>query len=520
MKKALLLMLALIMVLSSFVACGSPDTPPAEESKTPGESGNNPPASGNDTEGPAGTTAPDGPSTPAETQIGNLDPNIDLGGKEVTIISRSHYHFADEVAVEESSGDPIESAIFQRNLDVERILNCTLENFKVTESSNPDYAVVTQLKNTIGPDCPYDIMSASAYTAFENTAAGLCHNLLDVEHIDLNQHYWAPYYNEEATIGNQQYFATGAISLALRRFIFVTFFNPTITADHGIEDLYTVVNDGRWTLDYQAEIVNGVFSELDGVEGKTEGDFYGFVTNHHICVDPYWAACDATILDKDDDDYLIFAPEKEKLDNILTKLKQLYRRSGGTYSYSSKSGDADQNDIRAKFTSEYAMMVTLRLLECEADDFRNMEAYGILPMPKFDETQENYYSHAHDQFAVYGIVSSVPTTEIDNMGAVLECMAIEGYRTVTPAYFEIALKGKYSKDPQSWDMLDKIVNNLKIDGGLLYTIAISDITQQLRNVVKNDSPTVSTVVFSAFGMKALNRSLDRFITSVRNLQGA
>ena len=98
-------------------------------------------------------------------------------------------------------------------------------------------------------------------------------------------------------------------------------------------------------------------------------------------------------------------------------------------------------------------------------------------------------------------------------------MAIEGYRTVTPAYFEVALKGKYSKDPQSWEMLDKIVNNVKIDGGLLYTIKLGDITQQLRNTVKNDTPTISTTVFSAFGMKSLNKSLNNFIKSVQALQG-
>lgn len=518
MKKVLALMLALMMVLTLFVACTPADQPddPAES----GESSKAPTESSKPTGGEESKPA----DSSSEEDIGEIDPSINLGGDEVTIISRGHYWFNDEVAVEDTSGDPIEAAVFQRNLDVERILNCTLVNYKVTETGTggtADYAVVNQLINTIGGgDCPYDIMSASAYTAFENTATGLCQNLLNVSNINLDKSYWAPYYNEGATIGNQQYYATGAISLSLRRFIFVTFFNPTLTADRGIEDLYTVVNEGRWTLDYQAEIINGVFQELDGVEGKTEGDFYGFVTNHHICVDPYWAASDVTILAKDEDDYFTFAPETEKLDTILNKLKAIYKTSGGTYSYTGKSGDTDQDDIRAKFTSEYAMMVTLRLLEVEADDFRNMENYGILPMPKYDEAQTEYYSHAHDQFAVYGIVSTVPTTRVDNIGAVLECMAMEGYRTVTPAYFEIALKGKYSKDPQSWDMLDKIVNNVKIDGGLLYTIKLGDITQQLRNTVKNDSPTISTTVFSAFGLKALNKSLNTLNRAIQTLQNS
>ena len=513
MKKVLALMLALMMVLTVFVACTPAEDPQQggneSESKAPAASESKPAESGNQ----------NNPTDSSEEEIGEIDPSIDLGGKEVTIISRGHYWFADEVAVEETSGDPIEAAVFQRNLDVERILNCTLVNYKVNESSDGDYAVVRQLSNTIGGgDCPYDIMSASAYTAFENTATGLCQNLLDVSNLNLDKNYWAPYYNEAATIGNEQYYATGAISLSLRRFIFVTFFNPTLTEDRGIEDLYTVVNEGRWTLDYQAEIINGAFQELDGVEGKTEGDFYGFVTNHHICVDPYWSACDVTILTKDEDDFFTFAPELEKLDTILNKLKAIYKTSGGTYSYTGKTGDTDQDDIRAKFTSEYAMMVTLRLLEVEADDFRNMENYGILPMPKYDEAQTEYYSHAHDQFAVYGIVSTVPSTRVDDIGAVLECMAMEGYKTVTPAYFEIALKGKYSKDPQSWDMLDKIVNNVKINGGLLYTIKVNDITQQLRNTMKNDSPTISTTIFSAFGMKALEKNLTNLNKSIKARQ--
>ena len=363
-------------------------------------------------------------------------------------------------------------------------------------------------------------MSASAYTAFENTATGLCQNLLDVGNLNLSNKYWSPYFNENATVGNQQYYATGAISLSLRRFIFVTFFNPTLTADRGIEDLYTVVNEGRWTLDYQAEIINGVFQELDGVEGKTEGDFYGFVTNHHICVDPYWSACDVTILTKDEDDFFTFAPELEKLDNILNKLKAIYKTSGGTYSYTGKSGDTDQNDIRAKFTSEYAMMVTLRLLEAEADDFRSMDNYGILPIPKYDNSQKEYYSLAHDQFAVYGIVSTVPTTRVDDIGAVLECMAIESYRTVSPVYYSTVLKGDYSDNIVARDILDMIVTNVKIDSGLLYTIKLGDITQKLRNTVKNDSPTISTTVFSALGLKALNRSLSNLNEAIQELQEA
>ena len=162
-------------------------------------------------------------------------------------------------------------------------------------------------------------------------------------------------------------------------------------------------------------------------------------------------------------------------------------------------------------------MATLRLIEVEAEDFRNMENYGIIPIPKFDESQKEYYSHAHDQFIVYGIVNK-DGSNFDNLGAVLECMAIESERTVKNAYFEIALKGKSSKDQQSWDMLDMIVKNLKIDGGLLYTIKLNDITQQLRSAVKNKAATISTNIFHAIKVQALNVKLKTMQDEIKGIQ--
>ena len=40
------------------------------------------------------------------------------------------------------------------------------------------------------------------------------------------------------------------------------------------------------------------------------------------------------------------------------------------------------------------------------------------------------------------------------MGAVVECMASESYRTVTPALFEESFKYKYSQDDNSAKMFD------------------------------------------------------------------
>ena len=495
MKKVLLLALALIMVLSAFVACNPSDDTPVETTKKPSSNA----------------------STPKE-QIGNLDPSIDLNEKEISILSRSHQWFADEVSVEKNEGDPIDNAIYTRNLAVEQLLNCTIKNYPVLETGiDPDYCVITELQKTQGPDCPYDILSASAYTAFQYTASGLCLNLREVNHIDLEQDYWAPYFNDQASIGGEQYYATGAISLSLRRMIFVTFFNTKLAEQYRIDNLYDVVKDGNWTLDYQAEILSGVWSNMDALTGPSEGDFFGLVTGAYTSVDPYWTGCDVNILVKNEEDFFEFEPELEKLDAVLKKIKEVYAKSH-TWAYDTRN-DTDQEMIRTKFANEEAMMATLRLIEIETDEIRNMSKYGILPMPKFDQAQKEYYSHAHDQFTVYGIVSS-KIEDSDELGAFLEAMAIESYRTVTPAYFELALKGKYSKDPESWEMLDKIVNNLKINGGLLYTLNLNHLSHKLRLSVADNSPTISGTIFNAPMLVVLKNKLKNLQDSIQKMQDA
>ena len=96
-------------------------------------------------------------------------------------------------------------------------------------------------------------------------------------------------------------------------------------------------------------------------------------------------------------------------------------------------------------------------------------------------------------------------------------MAIESYKVVTPAYYEVALKGKYSKDEESWVMLDMIVNNLKINGGLLYTIKINDITQKIRTAVRNKQSN-STSFLSSIHITNYERLLNKMLTEIFDAQ--
>lgn len=109
------------------------------------------------------------------------------------------------------------------------------------------------------------------------------------------------------------------------------------------------------------------------------------------------------------------------------------------------------------------------------------EDYGIIPYPKYDEAQAGYYTFQHDQIGVFAI----PSTSVrgETASAVLEAMSSESSVSLVPAYYDIALKGKYSRDSDSAEMIDIIHNGHKLDAAWIYCTTIGTLAQIPRNMM-------------------------------------
>ena len=77
--------------------------------------------------------------------------------------------------------------------------------------------------------------------------------------------------------------------------------------------------------------------------------------------------------------------------------------------------------------------------------------------PKYDEQQGGYYTNSMDQHSVFGCPVTLPESEYEFMGVVTEALNAESYKTVTPAFYDIALKNKYTEDPVTAQMIDLIL---------------------------------------------------------------
>ena len=100
--------------------------------------------------------------------------------------------------------------------------------------------------------------------------------------------------------------------------------------------------------------------------------------------------------------------------------------------------------------SKKKVLFSFTKLEMLTTAYREVDFnFGVLPMPKYDEAQERYYSRTFDACCP---VIPVTCPDPDMAGAVLEALTCEAYNTTLPAYIETGLQNKYVRDEDSSEM--------------------------------------------------------------------
>ena len=93
--------------------------------------------------------------------------------------------------------------------------------------------------------------------------------------------------------------------------------------------------------------------------------------------------------------------------------------------------------------------------------------YGLLPIPKYDESQDRYY---HDGNIGNTRLMAIPKTcrDLEREGILLEAFAYESYRSVLPWYYEVLMTKKNVRDEESGLMLELIYNTRAFDFAYVY----------------------------------------------------
>lgn len=429
------------------------------------------------------STATKGNDGPVRTVEDDGLPKLNFNNETIVFItegsgSGANTH-ASDLFRDSVNNDVLNDAIYNRTKKVEERLGVKLKFQVETTKSAHDVCNASVLT---GLD-EYQILGGKAAHTYSSIHVGYYLNLLDKKnskYLDLNREWWNQYMIKNSTIYDNCSVITGALSLSYVRDSFAMFYGKKVAENNKIStDFYQLVRDGKWTVNKQLEIITGLYSDLTG-DGKTMDDTYGLLIDDCSTLDAFYSAFDIALLKRTDDGGLAENSSKEKIYDAVTKMYSMMYENRDVYLFRQIPLDEqgiDSDDAKSEaFANNQALFSVMTLGDCSREELRNMDGeYGILPMPKWDEYQEDYYTFVADGFEVYALPKTIQN--VDAVSATLEALAIESYKYVAPAYYNKVLNGRYMSDPDSSEMLDKITTNVSLSPEWVFAFAFKKLAQ-------------------------------------------
>ena len=439
----------------------------------------------------------------------HLPDTLDFGGKTVTVHVRADDDTIKEMYAESENGDTVNDAVFRRNLEVEERLNISLNT--VYNDGWANYGkTLTLLNSTIAAGDPaYDIIAGWSAQIPSLVLKGCFMNLLDMDYLDFSRVWWNQSVVESSTINDRIYLATGDIAMSLLNSTYVVFFNKEMTQERDINDLYSVTFDGKWTIDRLSALSKDVYTDLNGDGKHDPDDRYGYYAIYGTNPDDgFMASTLIRMLRQDGKGNYVLNTDISRVTMLAEKLYSMYFENEGVYA--SPINEFPDGDLQgATMFSENRAMFIMDYLGAISDyGLNNMKAdFGILPYPKMDEAQETYGSFVQNAVSLWGIPVSAADPSMS--AAVMEALASGGYRHITPAFYETALKVKYSRDNETVQMLDLIKESGQLDFEIIYNESIGSIRYIMRELMIKKNKDVAS--YYQKKQNSYQKALDKLI---------
>lgn len=396
----------------------------------------------------------------------------DLGGYALRIFNSGDlWDMYMHVDVAETDGEVLNDAIYARNRKIEEKLNCTFAEtqYDLQATGNDISTMTKHIQETVmsGEDL-YDVMYSSVNTTPAMVTDGYFLNLLDIDGLHLNEPWWDSVVAENATIEDCCYFITSPMHLMPYDGTWVLFFNENILNKNDLEMPYDMVREGKWTfdalLDYCKAITN-LNGDTSFTWNKNGNAVYG-ISAHGSCSDKFITGANEYYVDRTTDGSLIFAAGDERFINVLSKLAGIMdEKTGYTIFGSNTDFDEEAGGYVYIFSVGRSLFLTGEIKA--AQELRDMnDTFGILPYPKYDETQEDYYHSFVSQCFYYTI--PVTNSHLMETAIISDYTSYMSYTNVLPVYYDNVVEQKGLRNQESIEMLDIVLSTKTVDLGTLF----------------------------------------------------
>lgn len=418
----------------------------------------------------AGPTGPSGEKE--EGEIPYLDSIGDKNFEGEEVVFSTIGWAAYEIYYEDEKPDVVDEELYKRNARLEDRFNVVITPLYNEAHAAPEH--VASVRNAVmNGDDAFDISMVQIWLTGALVSDGWFYNLREwvpyvKDSLNGGADWWSPGINTAYTIYGRQYIGVSDLNLTALRATWCCVFNKQTVEDEGIatglgyDTMYDYVRAGKWTLENFYMLVKDRYEDNktsgSGVDIRDGGDVYGFVTDTPHYFELQATAAGVRLITNDGE----MTPELTPFTSFTKVAENIYNIVSSAGYFTPTGTGKTALDLFSEGTALFSMQSFSNL---SRDTIHDSDVdYGILPMPKADENQKQHYAGADDSMTSI----QIPTTwydadRMDRVGAVLEAMSAESHRVVIPAYYELVLKHKDTRDEESIEMIDLIYNGRRFD---------------------------------------------------------
>ena len=472
MKKITAICLLLALVVPALFACSSGDG-----GKTPAGTT----AAGEDTA--AVTTEAADPATVFE-----IPEDADYGGYDFRIYTYvvgasteggySQMTNYNDLVAEEETGEPINDAVYHRNRAVEDKLNIT-----ITPVIAPKDQMTANLKASIqAGSAEYDTALQMIRAAQNMASENFLTNLYKVDTLHLDKAWWNDSIQKGVAINGNLFVITGDANIQDKEGLSMLFYNITLANDNGFDDIYTVIESGKWTLDEFWRQCSAVTRDLNGDSVINHEDICGTGMNYTSLNFFLNGAGESFATLKDG--VPVSGLENERAISFIQKMARFM--NDGNAMLLSGTTEGGWGTFTKMFKANNLLVRTGNLYNVKS--YRDMEGdFSLICMPKYDEAQEQYFSPTSPH-ASTGFVIPITTQDTGRIGVILETMAHYSTDTILEAYVNITLGAKIMRNEKSVALLHQMIDTMIYDIGYVFNWA--SITSIASDSCKSSDSTI------------------------------
>lgn len=423
-------------------------------------------------------------------------PDKKFNGKTFRMAVESNKEF--EIYSEELNGEVTNDAVYDRNLRIE-------DRFEMKFSHEVMVDIHSKISTYVtAADDAFDIMGYQAYWSHTPITAKVVRSWYDIPYMNFEQPWYNKITNDSATFNGKLFNLTCSLAITQMQYTYAMFFNQRIVEEFGYTpaSLYQLVYDNEWTYDKFNEIISSIYIDENGDGKKDINDVFGYSCQLTHPSDAWLAAFGQPITGRDVDGNLTVEFNTEKTIAAIERIYALTYENPSTYVYSTQYDEY-------KYFANAKIAIAPLPFKVAFNELRVMEdSYGILPYPKWDSDQEQYLTNIFDQYSAF----SIPKTAADDefIGIIMEALNAESYKTVYPAFYDVALKGKYTEDRDTAEMVDIVMSGAGMDLAFMFGATFKEIPYMFRNIISAKSKDFSSKYKTI--EKSLKKAIDKMYT--------